>query len=106
MSNRPSHFHLAGIGLFMATVLAACAPMPATPAAAPAAPAGATSAPAAEPAMQGDENAPITVWIDDTRKATVDAFKKKYPDKAALIKEEVVDRSEFPAKVLLFNNTG
>jgi multiple sugar transport system substrate-binding protein len=56
--------------------------------------------------MQTDDNAPITVWIDDTRKATVEAFKKKFPDKAALIKEEVVDRGTFPAKVLLFNNTG
>jgi len=108
MSNRPSHFRLAGIGVLLAAVLAACA-APAAPAAAPAAPAaqeGATAAPAAEAAPQGDENAPITVWIDDTRKATVEAFKKKYPDKAALIKEEVVDRGTFPAKVLLFNNTG
>lgn len=53
-----------------------------------------------------DPNAPIVVWIDETRKATVDAFKKKYPEKAALIKEELVDRGQFPAKVLLFNNTG
>lgn len=53
-----------------------------------------------------DANAPIVVWIDETRKATVDAFKKKYPEKAALIKEELVDRGQFPAKVLLFNNTG
>lgn len=109
MSNRPSHFRLAGMGVLLAAVLVACAPMPAAPAAAPAAPAApadATAAPAAEAAPQGDENAPITVWIDDTRKATVEAFKKKYPEKAALIKEEVVDRSQFPAKVLLFNNTG
>ncbi|MEI7468403.1 MAG: ABC transporter substrate-binding protein [Chloroflexota bacterium] len=53
-----------------------------------------------------DDKAPVVVWIDDTRKPLVEAFKKKYPDKAALIKEEVVDRGTFPAKVLLFNNTG
>ncbi len=53
-----------------------------------------------------DEKAAITVWIDDTRKPLVEAYKKKYPEKAALIKEEVVDRGTFPAKVLLFNNTG
>jgi ABC-type glycerol-3-phosphate transport system substrate-binding protein len=76
----------------VSVLLAACASPAATPA--PAAPAA------------GDSNSPITVWIDDTRKATVEAFKKKYPEKAALIKEEVVDRGTFPAKVLLFNNTG
>ena len=56
-------------------------------------------------AAQTDDNAPITVWIDTTRQAAVDAFKAKYPDKAALIKEEIVDRGQFPSKVLLFNNT-
>lgn len=106
MSKRLIHQRLAGVGLLLAAVLTACAPMPAAPAAAPAAQEGATAAPADEALPQGDENAPITVWIDDTRKATVEAFKKKYPDKAALIKEEVVDRGTFPAKVLLFNNTG
>ena len=83
--------------VILATLLAACAP-PASPGAAPAAPAGSE--------VQTDANAPITVWIDDTRKPLVDAFKKKYPDKAALIKEEVVDRGQFASKVLLFNNTG
>lgn len=67
------------------------------PSASPAAPAGG--------ATTSDAQAPITVWIDTTRQAAVDAFKKANPDKADLIKEVIVDRGEFPAKVLLFNNT-
>lgn len=103
MSTQPVRFRVVGIGLVLAALLAACA----TPAA-PAAQSGATAAPAASTGseVQTDDNAPITIWIDDTRKPTVEAFKKKYPDKAALIKEEVVDRGQFPSKVLLFNNTG
>ena len=84
------------IAVACAAVMAACAPQ-ARPGVAPVAPAS---------GVQPDSNAPITVWIDDTRKPVVEAFKKKYPEKAALIKEEVVDRGQFPAKVLLFNNTG
>ena len=52
-----------------------------------------------------DSQTPITVWIDTTRQAAVDAYKKANPDKADLINEVIVDRAEFPAKVLLFNNT-
>src|SRR5689334_2875547 len=73
-------------------LLNACAPS--------AAPAGGSSG-----ATTSDTQAPITVWIDTTRQAAVDAYKKANPDKAALIKEVIVDRAEFPAKVLLFNNT-
>lgn len=64
-------------------------------------------APAAAPAgeVKSDDKAPITVWIDTTRQAAIDAYKKANPDKAALIKEVIVDREQFPAKVLLFNNT-
>lgn len=52
-----------------------------------------------------DENAPITVWIDQDRQPYIDAYKKANPDKAGLIQETIVDREQFPAKVLLFNNT-
>lgn len=52
-----------------------------------------------------EENAPITVWIDQDRQPYIDAYKKANPDKADLIKESIVDREQFPAKVLLFNNT-
>jgi multiple sugar transport system substrate-binding protein len=52
-----------------------------------------------------DENAPITVWIDQDRQPYIDAYKKANPDKASLIQESIVDREQFPAKVLLFNNT-
>ena len=48
---------------------------------------------------------PITVWIDQPRQPMVDAYLKAFPDKAKLIKAVVVDREQFPAKVLLFNNT-
>jgi multiple sugar transport system substrate-binding protein len=78
------------VGLVLLTN--ACAPS--------ASPAGETSG-----AATTDSQAPITVWIDTTRQAAVDAYKKANPDKAALIKEVIVDRGEFPAKVLLFNNT-
>jgi len=52
-----------------------------------------------------NDNAPITVWIDQPRQPAIDAFIKANPDKANLIKTVVVDREQFPAKVLLFNNT-
>ena len=52
-----------------------------------------------------DDNAPITVWIDQPRQPMMDAYLKANPDKASLIKTVVVDREQFPSKVLLFNNT-
>jgi ABC-type glycerol-3-phosphate transport system substrate-binding protein len=52
-----------------------------------------------------DEDAPITVWIDQDRQPYIDAYKEANPDKADLIQETIVDREQFPAKVLLFNNT-
>jgi ABC-type glycerol-3-phosphate transport system substrate-binding protein len=48
---------------------------------------------------------PITVWIDQPRQPMIDAYLKAFPDKAKLIKPVIVDREQFPAKVLLFNNT-
>jgi len=68
----------------------------------------ATAVATAAPALaQGatDDNAPITVWIDQPRQPMIDAYLKANPDKAKLIKAVVVDREQFPAKVLLFNNT-
>lgn len=59
---------------------------------------------AATPAAAQDS--PITVWIDTPRQPAADAFKKAMPDKAKLVKFELVDRGQFPAKVLLFNNVG
>jgi ABC-type glycerol-3-phosphate transport system substrate-binding protein len=52
-----------------------------------------------------DDNAPITVWIDQDRQPYIDAYKAANPDKASLIQEAIVDREQFPSKVLLFNNT-
>jgi multiple sugar transport system substrate-binding protein len=52
-----------------------------------------------------DENAPITVWIDADRQPAFDAYVEAHPDKADLLKAVTVDREQFPAKVLLFNNT-
>jgi len=61
----------------------------------------------AEPAeQQYDEKAPITVWIDAARKPAADKYLETYPDKKDMVKFEIVDRGEFAAKVLLFNNTG
>jgi ABC-type glycerol-3-phosphate transport system substrate-binding protein len=106
------------LALLAAVVLAGCgtsatpvppAPSPAPSAATSAAPA-ASAAPSATPAAaaspQGDPNAPITVWIDQPRQPAIDAYIKAHPDKASLIKAVIVDREQFPSKVLLFNNTG
>ena len=114
--------------LILSSLLVACAAQqPAAPAAeapateAPAAEAPATEAPAAEapateapapkpPAAEapaaGNSGAPITVWVDTTREAGAQLYKTLHPDVADLINIELVDRSQFPAKVLLFNNTG
>jgi hypothetical protein len=62
----------------------------------------ATTAPTVNPY---DDNAPITVWIDADRQPAIDAYIKAFPDKGKLIKAVQVDREQFPAKVLLFNNT-
>ena len=51
-----------------------------------------------------DDNAPITVWIDDVRQTGIDLFKKNNPDVADLIHEEIQNRGELPTKVLLWNN--
>ena len=91
-------------------LLAACA-SPATPAA-PAVvtqvvagtPMVVTATPAPTQSPYND-NAPITVWIDQPRQPAIDAFLKANPQDASLIKAVVVDREQFPSKVLLFNNT-
>src|SRR6476659_4985888 len=80
-----------GIGLLL---LAACGGAPATPSA------SSTAAPAA---AATDNNAEITVWVDTTRLDGVKAYQQKHP--AAKLKIVTVDRGQFPAKVLLFNNT-
>lgn len=66
----------------------------------------ATPAPPAPTVSPYDENAPITVWVDTTRLAGAELYKTLHPDVADLVNIEVVDRGQFPAKVLLFNNTG
>src|SRR5262245_49666018 len=65
----------------------------------------ATSVATSMPALAQDANAPITVWNDQDRQPMIDAFIKASPDKGKLIKAVIVDREQFPAKVLLFNNT-
>jgi len=62
-----------------------------------------TPAPTANPY---DDTAPITVWIDAARKPMADLWTKTHPDQASLVKFEIVDRGQFPSKVLLFNNSG
>ena len=61
-----------------------------------------TPAPTANPY---DDNAPVTVWIDADRQPAFDAYVKANPEKGKLLKAVTVDREQFPAKVLLFNNT-
>ena len=53
-----------------------------------------------------DDNAKITVWIDAARKPMADLWVTTHADQASLVSFEIVDRAQFPSKVLLFNNTG
>src|SRR5262249_33192246 len=86
-----------GIGVLL-LFLAACG------GAAPA-PGGANpTAPAANAGTGAtDDNAEITVWVDTTRLDGVKLYKQKHRD--AKLKIVNMDRGQFPAKVLLFNNT-
>ncbi len=51
-------------------------------------------------------SARITVWLDPTRLDGAEIYQKLFPDKASLIDFQVVDRSQFPADVLRFNQQG
>lgn len=51
-----------------------------------------------------NSSAPITVWIDADRMTAINEFKQAFPNDASKIKAVVVDRNQFPAKVLLENN--
>lgn len=53
-----------------------------------------------------DDKAPVTVWIDAARKPAADLYVKTHPENKDLVKFEIVDRGQFAAKVLLFNNSG
>ena len=91
----------------LSLVLAACG-SPAAPAVVTQMVAGTAMVVTATPAPTQspyDDKAPITVWIDQPRQPAIDAFLKANPDDASLVKAVVVDREQFPSKVLLFNNT-
>jgi maltose-binding protein MalE len=64
-----------------------------------------TAAPVAT-ANPFNDTAPITVWIDAARQPMADLWTKTHADQASLVKFEIVDRAQFPSKVLLFNNSG
>lgn len=49
-----------------------------------------------------DSNAPVTVWVDADRMTAVRLYEHAHPQ--AKINAVVVDRNQFPAKVLLENN--
>ncbi len=53
-----------------------------------------------------DSNAPITVWIDADRQKAVDLYKQAHPADASKINAVIVDRNQFPGKVLLENTIG
>jgi ABC-type glycerol-3-phosphate transport system substrate-binding protein len=90
--------------ILAAVVLAGCSST--APTTAPTAAPGETKGPeATESAPQGDPNAQVTVWIDQDRQPAFDAYVKAHPEKKDLLKAVIVDREQFPAKVLLFNNT-
>ena len=89
------------LAILLAMLVAACAP---------AAPSGSTGGAAdsgtGAGASAGDSSAEINVWVDATRLPAVEKFQELHPDVAHLIRTSTVDRGEFPAKVLLFNNSG
>jgi ABC-type glycerol-3-phosphate transport system substrate-binding protein len=85
---------LAGIAF-----LSACGAVQSTPPAS----SPADSTPAGGSPGPYDDNAKITIWIDQVRQPAVEAFKKAFPEKAALIKTEFVSPQQFPAKILQFN---
>lgn len=55
---------------------------------------------------EGDDNAPVVVWLDETRVPAIEAWKAAHPDKAELVTAEVVDILQIPAKTALANNVG
>jgi multiple sugar transport system substrate-binding protein len=63
------------------------------------------AAPAATKTAYND-NAKIVVWIDAARKPMADQWVKTHSSQASLVDFEIVDRSQFTSKVLLFNNSG
>ena len=48
----------------------------------------------------------ITVWLDSTRMDGATIYQKLFPNKASLIDFQIVDRSQFPAEILGFNQQG
>ncbi len=48
----------------------------------------------------------ITVWLDSTRLDGAKIYQELFPDKAAQMDFQLVDRSQFPAEILLFNQQG
>ena len=98
MSHRTSKLWKATtILVLLGLVLAACAPS--------GAPADSGAA-ASDSAPAGDSGAEINVWVDATRLPAIEKFQELHPEVADLIRVSTVDRGEFPAKVLLFNNSG
>ncbi|MBC8160804.1 MAG: extracellular solute-binding protein [Roseiflexaceae bacterium] len=83
-------------------LLAACGTAPITSSTS----ATASSGEAAATSAIANDAAPITVWVDATREAAVKLYQEAHPDVADKIIIEIADRAQFPAKVLLFNNTG
>jgi ABC-type glycerol-3-phosphate transport system substrate-binding protein len=48
----------------------------------------------------------LTVWLDSTRMDGANLYQQLFPDKAGQIDFRIVDRSQFPAEVLRFNQQG
>lgn len=100
MSHLTSSVWKAALFVLLTLALVACG----APAASPGGSAGADTA--GTDAAAADGGAEINVWVDATRLPAVEKFMELNPDVAHLIRTSTVDRGEFPAKVLLFNNTG
>ena len=69
-------------------------------------PGDATAGQPSDVVTASNPDAEINVWVDATRLEAVEKYQELHPDVADLIRVSTVDRQEFPAKVLLFNNTG
>ena len=89
------------IWLFCVPALVGSCANPASPATSPAS----AQSPGPSTRTAGSQSR-ITVWLDSARMDGAQIYQRLFPDKASLIDFQEVDRNQFPADVLRFNQQG